>query len=180
MWRLPGRVVVRIARPGQEAAAACEAAVARWLGGQGLPAVSPLAIGQPVVVSGRAVTFWHELPEHRQGSAADLCVLLRQPHGLPLPDEDRLGLAVGLLDPFVRTRDRIEAAEAMPESGRAFLPGERERLRAGWDTLSADWPVRLIHGDAWRGNCAVTDDGRRCLLDCERTSVGPPAWDLTS
>lgn len=49
------------------------------------------------------------------------------------------------------------------------------------------WPVPLrgrprcvVHGDAWGGNCAITADGQRILMDFERTSTGPPEWDLTS
>ncbi|MBI0293189.1 phosphotransferase [Streptomyces sp. PRKS01-29] len=35
----------------------------------------------------------------------------------------------------------------------------------------------LIHGDAWGGNCVVTPSGA-VLMDFERTSQGPPEWDL--
>ncbi|MFJ1584297.1 phosphotransferase [Streptomyces sp. NPDC088197] len=69
LWRIPGGIVVRIARPGQDAAAAREVAVASWLAGHDVRAVVPLSIEQPLVAAGRPVTFWHELPEHQHGTA---------------------------------------------------------------------------------------------------------------
>jgi hypothetical protein len=58
LWRLPGGVVVRIARPGQAAAAAREVAVARWLAVHDFPAVRPLPTPQPVHTGDRVATFW--------------------------------------------------------------------------------------------------------------------------
>ncbi|HEY5834436.1 phosphotransferase family protein, partial [Streptomyces sp.] len=49
-----------------------------------------------------------------------------------------------------------------------------------WERIPADRSTCMIHGDAWRGNCAVTSDGRSFLLDFERSSLGQPEWDSTS
>ncbi|MFJ2635140.1 phosphotransferase family protein [Streptomyces sp. NPDC087422] len=46
--------------------------------------------------------------------------------------------------------------------------------------MPAGRPDRVIHGDARRGNCVVTGNGGRYLLDFERTSLGPAEWDLRS
>ena len=71
IWRLPGGMVVRIARPGQSAAATREVQVARWLAAQGVPAVRALDLRQPVAASGHPVTFWQELPPHEIGTVTD-------------------------------------------------------------------------------------------------------------
>lgn len=47
-----------------------------------------------------------------------------------------------------------------------------------WAELPEGLPWCVIHGDAWVGNVVSTDDGQVILLDLERTSVGPPEWDL--
>lgn len=53
IFRLPGPVVARNARPGRQPAARCE--VARWLNTSGIIAVAPLAAApQPVEVNGRS------------------------------------------------------------------------------------------------------------------------------
>ncbi|MFG2822306.1 phosphotransferase enzyme family protein [Kitasatospora sp. NPDC048365] len=174
LWRLPGRVVARIGRPGQTAAAR-EPAVARWLDDCGVPAVRPLvAVPGPVEVDGRPVTFWHELPPHRAGTAAELAPLLRRLHGLPTPD-----LALGRLDPFVRLAARIDGAATLGAEQRRRLHGRLAELEAAWAGLPAGRPTAVLHGDAWGGNLAVTAT-TAYLLDFERTSTGPPEWDLAS
>jgi aminoglycoside phosphotransferase (APT) family kinase protein len=176
LWRLPGGIVVRIARPGQAAAAAREVAVTRWLGERGFPAVRPLPMAQPVQVGERAATFWEELPPHRHGTAVDLAPLLRRLHDLPVPD----GLSLGQLDPFVRIAERLSAARGVTGADRTFLLARLDELRLEWGRLPAGRPACVVHGDAWGGNCAITADGRRVLMDFERTSLGCPEWDLTS
>lgn len=42
--------------------------IARWLTSQGILTVVPLDAAQPVVVNGRPVTFWHEVPVHEHGT----------------------------------------------------------------------------------------------------------------
>ncbi|MFG2525303.1 phosphotransferase [Streptomyces sp. NPDC048527] len=76
IWRLPRGVVVRIARPGQSAAATREVQVARWLADQGVPAVRTLDLRQPVTANGHPVTFWQELPPHEVGTVTDVVALL--------------------------------------------------------------------------------------------------------
>ncbi|MEU7161144.1 aminoglycoside phosphotransferase family protein [Streptomyces chrestomyceticus] len=174
LWRLPGRIVVRIARAGQQQAAAREVAVARWLLQHDVPAVRPLAVDQPVVVQGRAATFWEELPPHTPGRETHLAPLLRRLHELPRPS-----FPVGALNPFVRIRDRLSEATSIPEQDRAWLLERLSELTEAWTNLPQGRPHTLIHGDAWGGNCAVTANGA-VLLDFERTSLGLPEWDLTS
>jgi aminoglycoside phosphotransferase (APT) family kinase protein len=174
LWRLPANIVVRIARAGQEAAAAREVAVTRWLAEHDVPAVRPLPMEQPVHACGRAATFWEELPPHRHGTEVDLAPLLRRLHDLPKPS-----FHIGRLDPFVRITDRLAAARSVSDDDREWLLHRLDDLRQEWDHLPAGQPECVIHGDAWGGNCAVTADGA-VLMDFERTSEGPPEWDLTS
>ncbi|MCP2256492.1 Phosphotransferase enzyme family protein [Streptoalloteichus tenebrarius] len=174
LYRLPGRVVARVARPGQQAAAAKEVAVSHWLHGHGVPAVRALEIEQPVLVADRAVTFWHELPPHRRGQRRDLAAALRRFHDLPVPS----GLSLPALDPFVRLDQRIDGAHTLTEDDRAWMRAHLRSLRRRYTSLPATRPVGVVHGDAWIGNIAVTHRGQVLLLDFERVAVGPPEWDL--
>ncbi|MEU9404116.1 aminoglycoside phosphotransferase family protein [Streptomyces sp. NPDC048281] len=177
LWRLSGGVVVRVARVGQEAAAAREVAVARWLAENDVPAVRPLPMEQPVHAGGRTATFWELLPQHQHGTEVDLAPLLRQLHDLPKP-----AFPLGKLDPFVRIAERLNSARSVGDTDREWLLGRLEDLRGEWERLPVGRPECVIHGDAWRGNCAVIETPNRMalLLDFERTSLGVPEWDLTS
>ncbi|WP_275559157.1 aminoglycoside phosphotransferase family protein [Streptomyces sp. 5-6(2022)] len=174
LWRLPGNIVVRIARAGQEYAAAREVAVARWLDEAGIPAVRPLPLEQPVHSGTRAATFWEELPPHRRGTEADIAPLLRRLHDLPPPP-----FAIGRLNPFVRIESRLAGARSLNNDDQQWLLRWLEDLRQEWEELPVGYPECVLHGDAWAGNCAVTPNGA-VLMDFERTSQGPPEWDLTS
>ncbi|MEU9154998.1 aminoglycoside phosphotransferase family protein [Streptomyces sp. NPDC048417] len=145
IWRLPGGTVVRIARPGQFAAAAREVQVARWLAAQGVPAVRTLDLRQPVAASGHPVTFWQELPPHEIGTVTDVVVLLKQLHALPKPD-----LPLGELDPFVRLVERIDAASTISDDDRQWLNGRLEDLKQQWASRPKGLPECVVHGDAWR------------------------------
>ncbi|WP_053648607.1 aminoglycoside phosphotransferase family protein [Streptomyces sp. XY431] len=175
LWRLPLGIVARISRPGQSAAAGRELAVARWLRDCGVPAVRPLEhLREPVEVDNNPVTFWHELPQHRPGTAADIAPLLRRVHELAIPD-----FPLGRLDPFVRLAARIDGAATLDDTQRQWLRDRLAELQAAWLSLPPGLPASVIHGDAWGGNVAVTPT-TTYLLDFERTSLGPPEWDLTA
>ncbi len=171
---LPGGIVVRIARPGQFAAASREVQIARWLAEQGVPAVRVVeGITQPVHTLGRAVTFWHELPPHEHATPAQVADALRRLHELPVPT----GFTLGPLAPFVRLAERIEAATTVPDEDRTWLHRHLSALQGRYAELPAGRPHRVIHGDAWVGNLAATADGL-IWLDLERCAIGPPEWDL--
>ncbi|MEV5434474.1 aminoglycoside phosphotransferase family protein [Streptomyces sp. NPDC052682] len=175
IWRLPRqRAIVRIARPGQLAAAAREIRVAKWLADNDVPAVRALPIDQPVDVSGRPVTFWEELPGHTDGTVRDVVQLLKRLHPLPVPD-----FPLGELDPFVRVSARIDGATSLTEDDRSWLRRRHDELRHQWAQRPTGLADCVVHGDAWVGNVARTASGP-ILLDFERVSVGPPEWDLVS
>lgn len=175
IYRLPGQVVARVGRPGQLAAARREVDVARWLEASGVPAVQVMPdVDQPVEIDGRAVTFWRELPPHEQGTPTQVAALLKQLHHLPPPTDFDLGEVA----PFVRLEERIAAAGFLDESDRRWLREHLVELQQRWADLPTGLPWCVIHGDAWVGNVAAIGDGRAVLLDLERTSIGPPEWDL--
>ena len=176
IYHLPGGVIARICRAGQQPAARREVAVSRWLGASGVAAVVALRdIQQPVEVGDQAVTFWEELPAHQQGTPVQVATVLKKLHGLPVPED----VPLGLLHPFVRLSERIQGA-AIAADDRAWLVGQMTRLREQWSALGPRLPTCVVHGDAWAGNVVATADGRVVLLDLERCSVGPPEWDLVS
>ncbi|MFQ6396654.1 phosphotransferase family protein [Nocardia sp. KC 131] len=175
IYRLPGCVVARVSRPGQLAAARREVNVARWLEASGVSAVQVVPnVDQPVDIGGRAVTFWRELPSHHHGTPTQVAAVLEQLHRLSIPASFDLGEVA----PFIRLEDRIEAAHGLSDEDRRWLRAHLAELQQRWEDLPKGLPWCVIHGDAWVGNLAATDDGQVVLLDLERTSIGPPEWDL--
>lgn len=177
IFRLPGGVVARVARAGQQEAARREVAVSRWLNASGVSAVAVWGdLAQPVDVNGRSVTFWDELPPHVPGSLPQVAAVLTKLHALPVP----AGIPLGALAPFVRLRERIGQAVTLTEEDRAWLADRLATLEQEWSALSGTMTTSVVHGDAWTGNIAATADGQVILLDLERCSLGPPEWDLVS
>lgn len=175
LYRLPRGVVARVGRAGAGAAAEREIKIATWLREHDFPAVRPSeGLAQPQMVDGRPVTFWDEIPAHRQGRMPELGLLLRELHNLPTPRE----FDPGPLAPLIRVRERIEAAIDIEDRERAWLLAQTESLADDWKELPAGLPACVVHGDAWVGNVAVTEDGTALLLDFERCALGPPEWDL--
>ena len=175
LYRLSGHIVARIGRPGTGAVAEREVKIANWLRDHEFAAVRPIAwIDQPQVVDEIPVTFWEELPAHRQGRMSELAPLLRTFHRLPPPT----GFSPGALAPLIRVHERIESATIVNEEERAWLHRRTEQLAQEWDSLPRGLPWCVVHGDAWVGNVAVTEEGAAVLLDFERCSFGPPEWDL--
>ncbi|GAA3298376.1 aminoglycoside phosphotransferase family protein [Dactylosporangium vinaceum] len=176
LYRLAGGVVARVARPGQEDAAAKEVAVSRWLTSIRFPVVELVpGVDEPVVVEQRAVTFWRELPPHRPGTPAQVGATLRQLHGLAMPPD----LQLPTLDPLVRLDSRIRAARLLDSDDRRWLWEHLDELADAWAALPSGLPWCAVHGDAWGGNIVATDSGV-VVLDLERFAYGPPEWDLTA
>jgi hypothetical protein len=177
IFRLPHGIIARVSRPGRQHSARREVALSRWLNVSGVAAVAALAdLDQPVEIGERSITFWEELPAHRQGSPVEVADLLRRLHALPIPNDPPLDG----LDPFVRLPERIDSAVTVPDDDRAWLRARVAELHDQWAGLVPGLPTCVVHGDAWAGNVVATDNGRVVLLDLERCSVGPPEWDLAS
>jgi aminoglycoside phosphotransferase (APT) family kinase protein len=105
---------------------------------------------------------------------SELGSLLRRLHSLPAPTD----FDPGDLKPLVRVRERITDARRLDEGDRVWLLARERELADQWSRLPTGLPKCVVHGDAWAGNVAVTDDGTAVLLDFERCSYGPPEWDL--
>jgi aminoglycoside phosphotransferase (APT) family kinase protein len=177
IFRLRGKIIARIAREGQQAAARREVAVSRWLNASGVAAAVTIEhIEQPVEVAGRSVTFWEELPQHQQGDLMQVARTLKRLHTLPIPDD----IPLGDLSPFVRLDERIKGALTISDDDRAWLRARLSELEQKWAALAPGLPTCVVHGDAWADNVVATDDGQVILLDLERCSVGPNEWDLVS
>jgi Ser/Thr protein kinase RdoA (MazF antagonist) len=176
IWRLPGGVVARIAKGGQHQQTERELRLAQWLADSGFPVVRPYpGIEGPVIVTGRPVSFWEELPPHEKGSVLDVAALIKRLHAMSLPDFD-----IGRLDPFVRVGQRVNAATSLSEDDRGWLSGLLADLQVAWQQLPAGLPECVVHGDAWVGNVARLRSGEVLLIDLERCSLGRREWDLVS
>lgn len=173
IWRLPGPVIARVARAGQQAVAGKEVQVARWLYEQHVPAVRVHAgIDQPVYTGDQAVTFWDELPPHARSTPDQLGRTLKRLHQIPIPG------FLHRVEPFVRLPERIAAARTLSNDQRVWLRNQLNALAERWDDLPAGPPDCVLHGDAHADNIVTTPTGQSILLDLERFANGPPEWDL--
>lgn len=176
IYRLPDRIIARIARTATyEPDARKEVAVARWLEGQGYPAVRALSIDQPVIVDDRVVTFWEVVSDKESyGSTAEVASLLVRLHRMEPP----ASLTLPPLQPFARAELRIVGNRWLNSEDREFLRSRLEELRGSYAELSFELPPGVIHGDASVGN-VIHDDARNpVLIDLDGFAVGPREWDL--
>jgi len=151
-----------------------ELCVARWLAASGVPAVRVFdGTGQPLLVDGRPVTFWHTVsggepvPTH-----VDLARLLAAFHHAPdCPCE------LASFDPLGPSEFRLRKAEGVEPDDRDFLEGRCAVLNDHLRHLTFALPPGPIHGDAHTRNL-LTDRGQVVLLDFESAAIGPREWDL--
>jgi aminoglycoside phosphotransferase (APT) family kinase protein len=171
------RIVVRIARSTSVLAdAKKEVAVASWLGNAGLPVVEPTTHRQPIVVSGRPVTFWKLIEDSGiKASIRDLGSILRELHTLPVPPV----ISLPEFDIFDRVSARIARARGLPQAERTFLFERLSRLREDYGDLEFTLPRSAVHGDAHQSNLIVRPDREVVLIDLERFAFGPPECDLS-
>lgn len=176
LFRLPGGIVARVSRPGQITAARKEIRVSQWLQANGIPVIEHIPhLPQPVDVDGVAVTFWRELPAHREGSIEQVAEVLRRIHALHPP----AALELPPLAPFTRLEQRIAEATVLHQADQDWLLERLAHLERRYDDMLDAHSVGAVHGDAWGGNIVATTDGP-VVLDLERFADGPPEWDLTS
>jgi aminoglycoside phosphotransferase (APT) family kinase protein len=131
---------------------------------------------QPTVVRGHEITIWLDVPGVRRPEVADLAVLLRSVHAVPVAPSE-----LPAWDPLSGIRGRISSATAVAPAVLKFLIGECEEVAVELADLElADplLPPGLLHGDAFLGNVIVGPAGP-VLCDFDSTSWGPREWDLT-
>ncbi|WP_228829892.1 phosphotransferase [Nocardia beijingensis] len=172
VYRLHGGIVVRIGGRGQKLATGREVAVAQWLESCGVPAARVVPdIPQPVVIDGRPVTFWQELPPHHPGEPGEVARALAQLHRLPLP-----GFELRRMSPLARMADAIDAARTVTEDDRRWLHKHLEELCGRWKALPRGLPWSVVQGGD--DGVVVGDDGEVILVELGRAMIGPPEWDL--
>jgi len=177
VFRLTGSVVVRVAPCGEGVASARRAtAVARWLKAENYPAARLLPFNQPVMVNGRAVTFWEAVSPvgNEWASTRQLAALLVKLHELVPPRDLRLPEVA----PFATAEARIASSTWLTGKDRDLLADSLTDLRQRLAGLDWQLPTGVIHGDASVGNVLRSSDGRPVLIDLDAFSVGHREWDL--
>jgi len=174
IWCVPGGIIVRIARIGNIDISSEEVAVARWLGKQGVSAVVPLDIDQPLEIRGRPVTLWQQLPPHREGTYLEVAKALKKLHSLEPPH------FLSQMEPLAGVEQRIKSSTKLDTSKYEWMLQYSKELEARWNNRPSGLSECVVHGDAWGGNCVVDQQGISYLLDFERVALGPPEWDLVS
>ncbi|MFI1092886.1 phosphotransferase family protein [Streptomyces sp. NPDC020917] len=171
------RVIVRIAaNPGVLSEMERAVRVARWLGEESFPAnrVVP-EVPQPLVVSGRVVTFWESVQDAEEfGTLPELADLLKRLHWLEEPES----LGLPYFDPFAKMRSSLARLSAASEEDAAFLSARADELEKDYDRLDFVLPFGLIHGDANIGNILRDRTGRAVLIDLDGFALAPREWDL--
>ncbi|WP_371552483.1 aminoglycoside phosphotransferase family protein [Streptomyces sp. NBC_00554] len=170
-------IIVRVARD-PDAMEDMERAVrvARRLEAEDLPATRVLAkVTQPLVVSGRVVTFWESVQEHEEyGTVGELADLLRRLHWLEEPESLRLPY----FDPFAKLWASLGQMVGVTEDDRTFLEERAAKLNKDYDRLDFVLPFGVIHGDANIGNVLRHRDGHAVLIDLDGFTLAPREWDL--
>jgi len=176
MYELPAAgVVVRVGRRAEDRAVAQrEVRVARWLAGEGIPAVRVAGVDdQPLLVRGHPVTAWERVAASgARPSFADLGRVLRRLHGMAPPP-----FTLPRFGPFGKLRRQIDAAPDLGDGDRGFLHDRCDEVERAYQGLAFVLPAGVIHGDAHRGNL-LCQDGEAVLLDFEEFAIGPREWDL--
>jgi Ser/Thr protein kinase RdoA (MazF antagonist) len=168
-------VVVRIARSADRLPRVQrELCIARWLANAGVPAVRvDDKIGQPLLVDGHPVTFWHTVtggdPAPTHIDLARLLAAFHRAQNCPceLPD----------FDPLTTSQARLAKATDVAASDRDFLSARCANMNEQLKHLAFALPTGPIHGDAHVNNL-LTDHGQVVLLDFESSAFGPREWDL--
>jgi len=151
-------------------------AVARWLESADYPAVRVVAVDQPVIAGGYAVTFWQATSDDgdQYASTAEIADVLARLHRLVAPEELRLPP----LAPFANAAQRISANTWLSPDDRSFLTTTLARMQDAYADLEFVLPQGVIHGDASVGNVLRDGQGNPVLIDLDGFAVGPREWDL--
>lgn len=150
--------------------------VTRWLDQQGLPAVQPVDVDQPLDVGQMSVTFWRYYPQDDRSSpgAAHLGRLLKHLHQLPSPPVD-----LHPYQPLSHLGRSLEADVPMSTDDSVWLAKRRTELLEMYGEIDTALGVGFIHGDAYPGNTLWDADGVR-LSDWDEIALGPRELDLVN
>ena len=179
VYRLSAPVIVRISRPGaDEDDVRRTVAVARWLESVRYPSVRAVDVDvdQPIVIDGRAVTFWQAVSDDgdEYASVGEVAQVLVELHRLVAPDD--LGLPP--LEPFDKAAKRIETNDWLSSTDRDFLTETLAQVQESYGEIDFVLPPGVIHGDANVGNVLHDWDGNPVVIDLDGFAIGPREWDL--
>jgi Ser/Thr protein kinase RdoA (MazF antagonist) len=177
VYRLSGPVIARISRPSaDEDDARRTVAVSRWLESVGYPSVRAIDVDQPIVIDGRAVTFWQAVSDDgdEYASVGEVAQVLVELHRLIAPDD----LDLPPLEPFDKAAKRIGANDWLNSTDRYFLTETLAHMRESYAELDFVLPQGVIHGDANVGNVLHDSDGNPVVIDLDGFAIGPREWDL--
>lgn len=177
VYRLSAPVIARISRPGVDVDGARRTvAVARWLESVGYPSVRAIGVDQPIVIDGRAVTFWQAVSDDADeyASVGEVAQVLIELHRLAVPDD----LKLPPLEPFGKAAKRIEANDWLSSTDRDFLTETLTQMQENYGELDFVLPQGVIHGDANVGNVLHDSDGKPVVIDLDGFAIGPREWDL--
>lgn len=150
--------------------------VARWLAAEDFPANRvPPEVAQPLVIGGRAVTFWESVQDAEEyATLPELADLLKRLHWLEEPES----LELPYFEPFAKVRASLRALTGVRESDAAFLAERADRLEKDYGRLDFVLPFGMIHGDANIGNVLRDRSGQAVLIDLDGFALAPREWDL--
>ncbi|WP_217166606.1 phosphotransferase family protein [Streptomyces sp. AC512_CC834] len=174
---LSSPVIVRIARdPSVRAEMDRAVKVARWLETENFQATRvPARVAQPLVVSGRVVTFWESVQENEEyATVGELADLLRRFHWLEEPESLRLPY----FDPLAKLTASLDGLDGIAGDDREFLEARAAGLAKDYDRLDFVLPFGMIHGDANVGNVLRHRDGHAVFIDLDGLTLAPREWDL--
>ena len=177
VYRLFASVIVRISRIGVDVGSARRTVeVARWLESVGYPSVRAIDVDQPIVIDGRAVTFWQAVSDNgdQYASVGEVAHVLVELHRLIAPDY----LDLPALEPFDKAAHRIEANDWLSSRDRDLLTETLTRMRRSYGELDFVLPQGVIHGDANVGNVLHDSNGEPVVIDLDGFAIGPREWDL--
>jgi thiamine kinase-like enzyme len=177
VYRLSTSAIIRISRAGVDMDSARRTvAVARWLESVGYPSVRAIAIDQPIVIDGHAVTFWRPVSDDRDeyASVGEVAQVLVELHRLVAPED----LDLPALEPFDKAAQRIDANDWLSARDRDFLTETLAKMQESYRGLDFVLPQGVIHGDANVGNVLHDSDGNPVVIDLDGFAIGPREWDL--
>jgi thiamine kinase-like enzyme len=179
VYALPDhRVIVRVtADPDARAEMERVVAVAAWLAEEDFPANRLVpGIAQPVIVEGRAVTFWESVQDEEEyATLPELADLLKRLHWLEEPES----LGLPYFDPLAKTRASLARLGAgVKVEDAAYLAERAAHLEKDYERLDFVLPFGLVHGDASIGNILRDRAGHAVLIDLDGVALAPREWDL--
>jgi hypothetical protein len=169
------QVVVRLVlSPSLAHRAAKVATVARWLADHDFPSVRLLPeFPTPLRVGTHVATLWRAVPSCGPDPTPEgLAGLLRELHGLPIPDIDLPGWY-----PLDDIRRRVHDAEELEATDRALLERRCDEIERDLRDFRSRLGIGVVHGDARLGN-VIGGPAGPVLCDFDSMCLAPLEWDF--